>query len=103
MIAFKYLGVRDPESRGSRLEDAMRKSLLRTITCLVVFSLLGCYAPCQARCHYKFPQDCNPTDITDKDICNFHKVDADLYRGARPRCSGYVKLANMGIQTIVSL
>lgn len=55
------------------------------------------------RCLHKFPNDCNPTSITDQDICNFHRVDSDLYRGARPKCSGYAKLASLGIRTIISL
>jgi len=53
----------------------------------------------------KFPHDCNPTGITDKDIPNFRKVDQDLYRGARPtyRKDVYLKLAELGIRTIVNL
>ena len=52
-----------------------------------------------------FPHDCNPTGITDKDIANFHQVDRDLYRGARPayREDVYLKLVDLGIRTIVNL
>ena len=52
-----------------------------------------------------FPRDCNPTRITDNDIRNFHRVDRDLYRGARPayRKDVYLKLVDLGIRTIVNL
>ena len=50
-----------------------------------------------------FPRDCNPTPITDADVLNFHTVNAELYRGARPQCSAYAKLARLGIKTIVDL
>jgi protein tyrosine/serine phosphatase len=52
-----------------------------------------------------FPHDCNPTRIADKDIANFHQVDADLYRGGRPAYGKdvYLKLAELGIRTIVNL
>jgi len=52
-----------------------------------------------------FPRDCNSTGITDKDIANFHHVDRDLYRGARPayRQDVYLKLVDLGIRTIVNL
>jgi len=52
-----------------------------------------------------FPHDCNPTRITDNDIRNFHQVDRDLYRGRRPACRKdvYLKLADLGIRTIVDL
>jgi protein tyrosine/serine phosphatase len=45
----------------------------------------------------------NPSAITPQEIRNFHQVDADLYRGGHPRCSGYAKLAALGIRTIVDL
>jgi len=52
-----------------------------------------------------FPHDCNPTRIADNDIRNFHQVDRDLYRGARPayRKDVYLKLVGLGIRTIVNL
>jgi tyrosine-protein phosphatase SIW14 len=50
-----------------------------------------------------FPRDCNPTSISDADILNFHEVDAEVYRGARPHCSAYAKLARLGIKTILDL
>jgi len=71
--------------------------------------LAGCLAllstePSDARLfrHVTRP-DCNPTNITQKDIRGFHQVDTDLYRGARPTCAGYAKLAALGIRTIIDL
>lgn len=52
---------------------------------------------------HPFHPECNPTPITEKDIHGFHQVDADLYRGAHPKCSGYEKLAALGIRTIIDL
>lgn len=57
----------------------------------------------QGPCRLDFPRDSNPTRITDEDICNFHRVDADLYRGGRPRPSAFPKLAEFGIRTIINL
>lgn len=81
----------------------MDKSPSVARSALLVFSLLSFSLLSEARCFYKFPRDCNPTPITDQDICNFHKVDNDLYRGSAPRCSGYAKLAQIGVRTVVNL
>ena len=54
-------------------------------------------------CAYDFPLDSNPTPITSKDVCNFHQVDAQLYRGGRPRSSAYPKLVGIGVRTIINL
>lgn len=75
----------------------------RLIAWVLVFLLWGPAAVLQARCFYHFPEDCNSTSITDRDICDFHKVDSDLYRGSQPKCSGYAKLAELGIRTVVNL
>lgn len=52
-----------------------------------------------------FPHDCNPTGVANQDIVNFHQVDANLYRGGRPayREDVYLKLAELGVRTIVNL
>src|SRR5438034_11315578 len=55
----------------------------------------------QAECHE--PRNCNPTSITPREICNFHKVDDDLYRGGRPSCIGLAKLEALGIRTFIDL
>ncbi len=55
----------------------------------------------QAECHE--PRNCNPTSITPKEICNFHKVDKDLYRGGAPTCLGLAKLESLGIRTFIDL
>jgi protein tyrosine/serine phosphatase len=65
--------------------------------------LLSFPACAQGPCTIDFPHDANPTRIIDADICNFHQVDADLYRGGRPRSSAYPKLAELGIRTIINL
>jgi protein tyrosine/serine phosphatase len=57
----------------------------------------------QEPCSIDFPHDANPTRVSDEDICNFHQVDANLYRGGRPRPSAYPKLAELGIRTIINL
>jgi protein-tyrosine phosphatase len=57
----------------------------------------------QAPCTVDFPYDANPTSITDEDICNFHKVDSQVYRGGRPDPSAYPKLEQLGVRTILSL
>jgi protein tyrosine phosphatase (PTP) superfamily phosphohydrolase (DUF442 family) len=54
-------------------------------------------------CAYDFPLDSNPTPITSKDVCNFHQVDAQIYRGGRPRSSAYPKFVELGIRTILNL
>jgi protein tyrosine/serine phosphatase len=72
---------------------------------LVAGAMIACAAPATAQdaCALDFPLDSNPTSITPKDICNFHQVDAQLYRGGRPRASAYPKLAEVGIRTIINL
>jgi protein tyrosine/serine phosphatase len=69
--------------------------------------LLAALAPPRAAaqfpCAVLFPHDSNPTPITDEDICNFHKVDALVYRGGRPRPSAYPKLVELGVRTILDL
>jgi len=58
-------------------------------------------AALEAKC--REPLDCNPTSITPREICNFHKVDNDLYRGGRPTCNGLAKLEALGIRTFIDL
>jgi protein tyrosine/serine phosphatase len=36
-------------------------------------------------------------------VPNFHRVDADLYRGGQPTDEGFRRLADMGVRTVVSL
>src|SRR5438876_8284194 len=67
----------------------------------LVLVLLIFPAVLKARC--REPRDCNPTSITSKEICNFHKVDNDLYRGGRPTCLGLAKLEALGIRTFIDL
>ncbi len=70
---------------------------------LLFFLLASLSAFAQGPCGYDFPHDANPTPITDLDICNFHQVDAQLYRGGRPRPSAFPKLAAMGVRSILDL
>jgi protein tyrosine/serine phosphatase len=70
---------------------------------LALLLLLSFPAFGQGPCSIDFPHDANPTRVNDEDICNFHQVDADLYRGGRPRRSAYPKLMELGIRTIISL
>lgn len=66
-------------------------------------ALLAFVVPASLAARCREPHDCNPTSISDREICNFHKVDDDLYRGARPTCSGLAKLEALGIRTFIDL
>jgi hypothetical protein len=57
----------------------------------------------QGPCSFDFRYDANSTPIIDEDVCNFHQVDADLYRGGRPHPNAYRKLVEVGIRTIIDL
>lgn len=72
------------------------------MTAIAVMAITG---PARAEdpCAYDFPSDSNPTPVTSEDVCNFHQVDTQLYRGGRPRPSAYPKLVGIGIRTIVNL
>lgn len=69
---------------------------------LLAFLVLASTVGSEAK-HHGYPRTCNPAGITEKEIPNFHQVDADLFRGAHPNCVGYAKLKAMGIRTIVEL
>src|SRR5215471_17560411 len=72
----------------------------RLTAALLAMSVL--FSPiCLAKCHE--PRDCNPTTITPAEICNFHKVDNDLYRGGRPTCVGLAKLEALGVRAFIDL
>ena len=74
---------------------------LKVIAFAVVSVLLTSCVISAAKCRH--PRDCNPTTISDGDICDFHKLDNDLYRGGRPTCSGLSKLEALGIRTFIDL
>jgi protein tyrosine/serine phosphatase len=38
-----------------------------------------------------------------KELPNFHRVNATVYRGAQPREGGFQKLASLGIKTVINL
>ena len=74
--------------------------LFRLVALLVLLALpLAAQEPCGV----DFPHDANPTAITDDDICNFHQVDPQVFRGGRPRSSAYPKLQQLGVRTIINL
>jgi len=81
----------------------MANALAGIARLLGVWLLLAWPAVGQGPCSLDFPHDANPTPIVDADICNFHQVDADLYRGGRPQPSAYAKLVELGIRTIINL
>lgn len=60
-------------------------------------------AAAQEPCSVNFPRDANPTSLTDEDVCNFHQVDRQVYRGGQPRPSAYPKLLQLGIRTVINL
>jgi len=74
----------------------------RKTSALLLLVLLTCAADLRAQ-HYRHARANNRTGITEKDIPNFHQVDDVLFRGGHPNCTGYAKLAALGIQTIVDL
>ena len=82
----------------------MRRTRLNKL-CLCFALLIGVATPVMAEdfCAYDFPLDSNPTPMTSEDVCNFHQVDAQLYRGGRPRSSAYPKLVGIGVRTIINL
>ena len=80
-----------------------RRKLPRPLLPLLWALSLSTSVPAQDPCAYEFPLDSNPTPITPQDICNFHQVDRNLYRGGRPRASAFPKLIELGIRTIISL
>jgi len=55
----------------------------------------------EAKC--REPRDCNSTSIRPREICNFHKVDKDVYGGGRPTCLGLAKLEAIGVRTFIDL
>jgi uncharacterized protein (TIGR01244 family) len=40
---------------------------------------------------------------SDKELPNFHKVNAQLFRGAQPKAGGLKRLAQLGVKTIINL
>jgi tyrosine-protein phosphatase SIW14 len=91
-------------SRSERVDfSTMLKSFAAIAGELALVLLLSFPAFGQEPCSIDFPHDANPTQVNDEDICNFHQVDADLYRGGRPRPRAYPKLAELGIRTIINL
>lgn len=91
-----------PEN-GRMWSATMANALAGIARLLGVLLLLASPACGQGPCSLDFPHDANPTPVVDADICNFHQVDADLYRGGRPRQSAYAKLVELGIRTIINL
>ena len=81
----------------------MPDRVAKPVHLLFIFLLLALPALGEEPCAISFPHDSNPTEITDQDICNFHRVDGEVYRGGRPSLSAYPKLAKLGIRTIVNL
>jgi len=73
------------------------KGVLFTLTLFLLIPLSNLEAKCRSR------HDCNPANISDSDICGFHKVDNDLYRGGRPTCNGLSKLQALGMRTFINL
>jgi len=79
------------------------RSSARAVWFLGLLVLAAWPARGQGPCRIAFPHDANPTPITDDDICNFHQVEPDFYRGGRPRPSAFPKLVRLGIRTIIDL
>jgi uncharacterized protein (TIGR01244 family) len=65
------------------------KSLRIISTCLAIL-----LAACAARA-----QD----EIKYKELPNFHRINAGLYRGGQPKDNGFERLASLGIKTVINL
>jgi protein tyrosine/serine phosphatase len=102
----------ETKQKGGRMDQrtlthGINRSFLLVILCILSAAtryLRSAQADSVSRSS-RFPHDCNPAGVTDKDIKNFHQVDADLYRGGRPayRDKVYLDLAALGVRTIVNL
>jgi tyrosine-protein phosphatase SIW14 len=46
---------------------------------------------------------CAQDETKYKELPNFHRVNATLYRGAQPKEGGFQKLASLGIKTVINL
>jgi tyrosine-protein phosphatase SIW14 len=70
--------------------------MLKSLRCLsaLLALVLAAAAPAaaQARDETKY-----------RELPNFHRVNAELYRGGQPAAGGYLRLASLGIKTIISL
>ena len=93
---------RPPAGSKARLATPRRVCLIPLMGCIAVATLVG-VAIGSDFCAYDFPLDSNPTLISGDDICNFHQVDAQIYRGGRPRPTAFPKLVGIGIRTIIDL
>ena len=65
------------------------KSVRIVSTCLAILVWAG--AVC--------PQD----EVKYKELPNFHRINAGLYRGGQPKENGFKRLASIGIKTIINL
>lgn len=80
-------------SRIAENKRPLKDSLLKSCYILLVFALtMSCLS---------FSVD--NTQFHSISIPNFHKVDTNIYRGARPRQQGIREKKQMGIKTIVNL
>jgi tyrosine-protein phosphatase SIW14 len=82
---------------------AFSKHAAKILSGWLVMAAASLPLPAQFPCAVDFPHDANPTSITDDIICNFHQVDAQLYRGGRPLVDAYPRLQQLGIRTIINL
>lgn len=46
--------------------------------------------------------DPSPKSTKDRDLPNFHRINAQLYRGGQPTAEGIKRLAGMGVKTVIS-
>jgi protein tyrosine/serine phosphatase len=84
-------------------QKTLSTGLGRLAPWLLASAVLSVPLAAQSLCTADFPHDSNPTPITDDNVCNFHEVDAQLYRGGRPDPSAYPKLERLGVRTIINL
>lgn len=97
-------GTGRASSRGVEQRTAVNPALRALLLCVCAAILtIPRLAAASDYCTYDFPLDSNPTAISSDDICNFHQVDAQVYRGGRPRPTAFPKLLEIGIRTIIDL
>jgi tyrosine-protein phosphatase SIW14 len=72
--------------------DMMRNKVYRSALTAIIFALVSTVALAQEQ-----------AEARDKELPNFHEVNAQLFRGGQPRPGGLQKLAARGVKTVINL
>ena len=79
-------------ARVARMCGTMRNKVYRSALAAIMFALASSVALAQEQ-----------TEARDKELPNFHEVNARLFRGGQPRPGGLKKLAARGVKTVINL